>query len=167
MVEHWNDINCRYKFYSKYYPANLPTAFPDNRVPNAINDLALGTSACACISPCVLVSHHPPPKKSPSPLFLFAPHKYYLHARASLLPPLPFPSFPSPPYLSPLSFPLSSLSPSFSYTRAPILTLGVRDKLLKRAFFFLHLLNPLLYSSYYWDSVLSDSSSKTSKEAIA
>lgn len=152
----------------KYYPANLPTAFPDDRVPNAINDLALGTSACACFSPYVLVSHHPPPtttKKKPLPLFLFAPHKYYSHTRASLQPspfPLPFPfHLTFHLFLSP-----SSLSLSFSYTRAPILTLGVRDKLLK-GLLLSSSSHPLRYSRYYWDSVLSDSSSKTSKEAIA
>jgi hypothetical protein len=51
---------------------------------------------------------------------------------------------------SPLSFTSLSL-----HTRAPILTLGVRDKLLKGLFFFIFS-SPLLDSRYYWDSVLSD-----------
>lgn len=113
-----------------YYPTNSSTANP------TVIPLALGTCACACFSPSLLVlivaPNQPPStqtKKNPLPLFLCAPHKYYSHARLTSILLL------SPP--SPLSFPSLSLS-----TRAPILTLGVRDKLQKGLFFFIF--SPLL-----------------------
>lgn len=145
------------RLLSKYYPTNTFHGFP----------LALGTYACACFWPLLLVllahtgtqNHH---QKKQRCRYFCAPHTNII------LPDASSPSFfhLSPP--SPLSFPSLSF-PSLSFhTRAPILTLGVRDKLQRASS---SSSSHLFYSRYYWDSVLSDSSStklsqtsKTSKE---